>query len=99
MIHPQSVREQSAAEPYKAIAVAATSARQFPLADSVWRAISGTCPAVLPWSQGSRGPGQCILVYLVHVMTRKSFGLMTRKLSVTNHKGPPNSPEPFHAEN
>ena len=24
-------------------------------------------------------------------MTRKSFGLMTRKLSVTNHKGPPNS--------
>ncbi len=38
-------------------------------------------------------------VYPVHVMTRKSFGLMTRKLSVTESQRSAQFPEPFHAEN
>ena len=39
------------------------------------------------------------VVYPVHVMTRKSFGLMTRKLSVTKSQRSAQFPEPFHAEN
>src|SRR5450759_4424232 len=38
-------------------------------------------------------------IYPVHVTTRKSLGLMMRKLSVTSHRGPPNSEELFHAGN
>ena len=38
-------------------------------------------------------------VYPVHVMTRKSFGLMMRKLSVTESQRSAQFPEPFHAEN
>ena len=48
-----------------------------------------------------RGPfvdGRIIDVYPVHVMTRKSFGLMTRKLSVTELQRSARIPrEPFHA--
>ena len=40
------------------------------------------------------------LVYSVHVMTRKSFRVDDAEIvGDRNHKGPPNSPEPFHAEN
>ncbi len=46
-----------------------------------------------------RNPKAAGLVYPVHVMTRKSFGLMTRKLSVTESQRSAQFPEPFHAEN